>query len=261
MAKIIFDDIRDKFITSGVSKCVFEVDGKVYPWNGVISIDENRADTEGTLIHIDGAISNYIPQKAQKSYSVRCFTYPDQLYKCLGFQKTSGGAILESDKTFPCNIAWETLLYNELGDPVPQYHILYNVYLSIGSTSYGTVSSQVDATVFEFSAISLPTQMRGFAPQQKIVLDARSAKPEAIDILRANLYGTDRTTPKFPNTDFILRIFSDLATFSVGSETIAGLYSMVSGDQIGGSTVSGLFVIKNPEAIVESPSIGVYTKV
>jgi hypothetical protein len=208
MTQIAWDEVGERRFETGVDHGVlYPHDGLAVPWNGLVSVSENRSGEIKTYYQ-DGI--PYLVHQVPGSYSAKlqAFTYPDELDALTGGSTQMSPGIMLHDQraALPFDLSYRTLIGNDSDgmDHGYKIHLLYNVVAVPSDFSYGTTSKDLGVSPMEWELRGIPPTDWSLArPTAHISLDSREVDATLLTSLETMLYGADETDPTFP-TQFML---------------------------------------------------------
>ena len=134
MAKLLFDQIGEKFFENGVRNVAlfgFDKTAKNYKtgvaWNGVTAFNVNPEGAEANPLYADDIEYLNLVSKEKVKAGIECYTYPDEFEECLGFAEPIPGMKLAQQARAPFGVVARTNIGNDVDQELGfKLHILYN---------------------------------------------------------------------------------------------------------------------------------------
>lgn len=216
MAKLVWDDIGERFFETGVSKGVLFVaddlggyaDGVA--WNGLTGITESPSGAEATALYADNIKYLSLTSAEEFGATIEAFTYPDAFAQCDGTAElaTSSGVYVGQQSRKMFGLVYVTKLGNDVDGDDHGYkiHIIYGAKASPSERAYQTVNDSPEAITFSWELTTTPVAVTGFKPTASLVID--STKISALDLatIEDSLFGDTSTEPTLLTPNEILAI-------------------------------------------------------
>lgn len=190
MSRLIFDDIRARQASAGVSHGVLYSSSDVPSvWNGLTKVTEIYPERYSAEGYIDG--QKYYSRRADGAFSgeVTAFTYPDTL---------------NAQEEF--NFTYRTGIQRGALGEGSYIHLVYNALFTPTGTEYDVSTDISDFTWnFTTTAMAIP----GARPSSHLILSSVGAYSSSIKDLEDILYGTDTTQPEFPTPQEVIDLVED----------------------------------------------------
>ena len=211
MPRLQWDIVGDRTFESGISKGVLYLnDGSAVPWNGLTSVVE-KPDKEVTPKYFDGMKIQDSVVLGDFAASLRAVTYPDEFIELEGYGKVRNGAYLGDQPPGVFNLAYQTLIGNDLDGEDAGYkiHIVYNATAVPHDKTFNTLSSEPSLSEFEWDIYAVPEEAPGHRPSAHIIIDSRNFDPWLMEDIETKLYGGEFSEPDLPS-------LSELITYIEG---------------------------------------------
>lgn len=195
MARLTWGDISDRWYETGIDQVTLYSGEDVYPWDGVISLEETPEDVEFSPRYQDGTIyfQDHLPESFAAALTT--YTYP---------------TVLTAENWV--NMVFRTRLGS--GEHY-QLHILYNVRLTMGERTYSSLVQDPEAVNFVWNLVTIPDPIPNASPSAHLIVDSRFAYFETLDELESALFGTEQSDPRFLSLGEVLDIFENYAIVKV----------------------------------------------
>lgn len=216
MAKLVWDEVGERFYETGVSQGVIypmDEDGE-YPegvvWNGLISVSESPSGAEATPLYADNIKYLNLMSVEEFGATIEAYTYPDEFAECDGSAEIASGinAGQQVRKTF--GLCYKTVLGNDVSGDNYGYkiHIIYGAIASPSEKGYQTINDSPEAITFSWEIKTTPVPVTGFKPTASIIIDSTKVDSTKLASLEAMLYGTAEAEARLPVPDEIAALFA-----------------------------------------------------
>lgn len=211
MAKLVWNEIQDRRFETGIERgALYPLSGAPAAWNGLVSVAEGRAREVKSFFR-DGV--KYLDVSLPGSYSakIQAFTYPDVLEELVGTRKFAPGVNLHDQPAKMFHLSYRTLVGDVLEGTDHGYklHLLYDLTVTPGDTTFTTMGDQVTPMLFEWTVSGASNHwMVGIRPSNHISIDSRYVDPVLLEDIERDLYGyeLDGATyePRMPDFQSLL---------------------------------------------------------
>lgn len=216
--ELIWDALPERFVSHGVSNGVLYFEDAILPWSGLVSV-EFDSDSHGktTPRYFDGV--KYIDEqtRSENRGKITAYTFPDAVYRA-------------GCKFF----VFLTKLTDGTGVDHERLHIISNPIFTELTREHHTLSSQPEATLFEFivsgSPVIYPYQYPGAAPFSYSFFDSRATPVSVWKSLKANLFGTRDLDANYEFLKYIDYHYADYKDITVISH-VDGRFSVSGPDE------------------------------
>lgn len=219
MAKMVWDQMAEKFFEGGCSKGVcytdYDTTNKIYTvgeaWNGISGFTDNPSGADEQASYADNI--KYISLRGAENYggTIKCFWYPDNFRKCLGKknpvsstdQSTLKGITVSQQTRESFGFAVTTQVGNDVdgvncGETI---HIVWNAMTSPSSKDYSSLNESPSPSELSFEFTANPVAVGDgtkFKPTANMEictagLDDDTDFQTALTNLKTILYGGDTT--------------------------------------------------------------------
>lgn len=201
MTALQWDQVGERRFETGIDRGVlYTLDGVVVPWNGLVSISENKS-REVKSYYLDGI--KYLDHHVPGDYAAKlgAYTYPDEIDELLGESSYAPGVVLHDQRTQLFHLSYRTREGNDTDgiDAGYKIHIVWNIIAVPSDVSFNTLGDNPSPGLFEWNLSGTPSQMFGIRPTNHISLHSRNIDPEVLVDLEALLYGTEESDPNLPS--------------------------------------------------------------
>ena len=213
MAKMVWDQMAEKFFEGGCSKGVcftdYDTVSKYYTvgeaWNGVSGFTDNPSGADEQASYADNI--KYISLRGAENYggTIKCFWYPDNFRKCLGKKTVTGGVTVSQQGRESFGFCVTTQVGNDVDgtEAGETLHIVWNATTSPSSKDYSSLNESPSPSElsFEFAAnpvaIGDGTIYKASANMEICTVGMSNEDKTKYNNLKAMLYGGD---PSYSDT-------------------------------------------------------------
>lgn len=200
MAVLEWDRVGERFFETGIDRGVlFTVDGQIFPWNGLMGVQENTGG-EVKSFWMDGV--KYLDHHVPGSYSAKleAFTYPDVVDTLTGVVPYAPGIYVHDQKAKVFHLSYRTGIGNDIDQRLGyKIHVIYNVMALPSSSGLTTVGDKVDPAKMSWDLTGTPSQMFGIRPTAHIHVDSLRTNPDLLARIEEMLYGSAEVDPVLPS--------------------------------------------------------------
>jgi hypothetical protein len=210
VTRLRWADIDKKYVNAGLDRGVlYPKVGDAVPWDGLISVEENGADTS-TVYYVDGRPFLILPKPKEFSATLRAYMYPDEFSAMMGTVEATDGMFLDSQMGDIFDLSYRTLLGDAINgfDGDYKIHLIYNATVAAPGVTYETMSDSLSPTDFSWQIQAVPVSVPGFRATAHISIDTRNIDAKKLLMLEALLYGTGNTDAHLPSPTTILDMLS-----------------------------------------------------
>lgn len=239
--RIQWDLTTDRQVETGIDRAVIYLnDGRVAPWSGLTSVDEEGGEGAVTY-YVDGRPFLHLPTPKEYKATINALTYPDAFAEILGEVQVADGIYLDSQMGDSFGLSYRTKIYDAINGENAGYklHLVYNVTIVPSSKSYQTSSEQINPVEFSWPIQAVPVIVPGYRPTAHVIVDIRKMDSVKLNSLEDLLYGTLTSPPELPEIQAVLDMLSFGDTIIItdngnGTWTAEGSYSNIYmiGDEI-----------------------------
>lgn len=219
MAKIIWDNVGERFYETGVNQGVLYVqenDG-TYPngvaWNGLTAITESPSGAEATPLYADDVKYLNLVSAEEFGATIEAYTYPEEFAACDGSATLVKGVTIgqQARKTF--GMCYRTVYGNDISGNAYGYkiHIIYGCTAAPSEKAYATINDSPEAITFSWEVKTTPVNVTGFKPTASITIDSTAVDADKLAALEAILYGSAENEPRLPMPDEIAQTIGTAA--------------------------------------------------
>lgn len=209
MAKMVWDDIGQKYYETGVEQCALYVYDKKavdkakryhngVPWNGLTGVTEKPSGAEVTDLWANDAKYGSMIAAEKFGCSIEAYTYPNEWRVCDGIKELAPGAYVGQQTRATFGLAYKTLIGNDEDNIDHGYklHLVYGCLASPSEKARKTVNESPEAVTFTWEVSTTPvncniTGLR-LKPTSYIELDSRDFEDDQwykLQMIEDILYG------------------------------------------------------------------------
>ena len=216
MAKIVWDQPRDRLYETGVSNGVLYVQDDLgayrdgVPWNGLTAVTNTGSGYEGNVFYADNIKYVTAYSKNEFGLTIEAWTYPDEFLECDGSKIPVVGEDIKQQYRRAFGFSYKTIFGNAIdgNDFGYKLHIVYGCKASPTEKSYQEISDSVELTAFSWEVTTTPIEINGFKPTSEIVLDSTLVNSDAMEEIEKWLYGSETNEPTLISPDEIRELVS-----------------------------------------------------
>lgn len=211
MAKLVWDNIGERFFEAGVSNGVLypQVSG-AYPkgvaWNGLTAVTESPAGAELTDLWADNIKYASIRSAETFGATIEAYTYPDEFAECDGSASLVDGVSIGQQRRNTFGFSYKTKIGSDadgLDGEGYKLHLIYGASASPSEKAYSTINDSPDAITFSWEVTTVPVPVTGFKPTASITIDSTKVNAAKLEDLETILYGAVGVEPRLPLPDEI----------------------------------------------------------
>lgn len=222
MSKLIFDDIRDRWAETGVSRGILFIsdDNGGYSngvaWNGLTSISEQPDGGEQNKIYADNIIYASLYSPEAYNATIDAYTYPDEFMECDGTISVLKGVGFGQQKRKRFGLCYRTEMVNHSGNIDGEYyklHIVYNLTASPSEKSYESINDSPDAITLSWEINATPIIAFNKRYSNSIAIDTSKIYTDSeymrrLSELETILYGSDDEDARLPSPLEVVNIMN-----------------------------------------------------
>lgn len=184
MSKLVWDDVADRTIHSGVDRGVFyPKNGSGVVWTGLTAVEQSESYFE-TDMYEDGRKRHISNRSSSYAATIKAYTYPEELES-----KTGLSALNQQAKRF--NFSFRTFENDE-----ELIHLVYNAIAKPIDVSYSTGNQEVSDFGWEIS--TTPSKTNRSAPSAHFVIRPVELRFDVHMLLLDTIYGGDTKPATLP---------------------------------------------------------------
>ena len=207
MARIIFDELKDRHAATGVSNGVIfsRKKNKASAWNGIISVSENPDGADETALYADNKKYGSFRSSENYNATIEAYTYPNDFLSCDGKEEIVPGMYIGQQGRDLFDFSFKSDIVSSSGETIGYLlHIVYNATASPSEMSYQTANDSPDASTFSWDIRTLPFVIKGFKPSSKIVIDSTKVDKMTLKDIESMIYGGDVLDPFIPTPEDLI---------------------------------------------------------
>lgn len=233
MAKIVWDEVGERFYETGISKAVLykqDKNGK-YPngvaWNGITSVTESPQGAEANNLYADNIKYAVLRSAETLNGTIEAYTYPDEWAECDGSAEPVTGVKVGQQNRASFGLSYVTEIGNDTAtsdDDGQLIHLIYGATASPSDRQYQTINDSPEAITFSWEYETTPVNVEGYKPTSLITINTLKANADAVETLKTKLWGGE-SSASLPLPDEVLSMFEDgsgVETQKLNTETING---------------------------------------
>ena len=206
MAKLIFNNVGERFFETGVKNGVLYVmgDDGTYEngvvWNGLTAVTESPSGAETTPLYADDVKYVVIYAAEEFGATVEAYTYPEEFEECDGSASIFEGITIGQQTRKSFGMCYKTSVGNDVQGQDFGYkiHIIYGAKAAPSEKSYSTINDSPEAVTFSWELSTVPVPVEGFNPTATMVIDSTRVPAEKMTLIEDKLYGTESTEATLP---------------------------------------------------------------
>ena len=214
MAKLVFNNVGERFFETGVKNGVLYVmgEGGKYEngvvWNGLTGVTESPSGAETTPLYADDVKYVVIYAAEEFGATIEAYTYPEEFEACDGSASIAEGITVgqQTRKTFA--FCYKTSLGNDTQGQDLGYkiHIIYGCKAAPSEKSYATINDSPEAVTFSWEVSTVPVPVEGYNPTATMVIDSTRVNPAKLALLEEVLYGSEVEDAKLPLPNEVIEL-------------------------------------------------------
>jgi hypothetical protein len=230
MTRLNWDVVGGRLYEMGIDRGVLYVGTNPgVAWSGLTSVVERPSIAAPKAFYLDGI--KYLEYSAPEEFeaTINAFTYPDEFAVCDGNVQGFNGLFFTQQRRVPFGFSYRTLIGNDRSETTFGYkiHIVYNALATPSQRSFNTMNPSIEPMDFSWAITTRAPALTGFKRTAHIIIDSRSASPLTLGIIEDILYGSESESPRLPDLDELIEIFTVSGTLEVtdngdGTATIDG---------------------------------------
>lgn len=214
MAKLVFNNVGERFFETGVKNGVLYVMGedgtyeKGVVWNGLTAVTESPSGAETTPLYADDVKYVVIYAAEEFGATVEAYTYPEEFEQCDGSAAISEGITIGQQTRKSFGMCYKTSVGNDVQGQDYGYkiHIIYGAKAAPSEKSYSTINDSPEAVTFSWELSTVPVPVEGYSPTATVVIDSTRVPAEKMELIEAKLYGSEEAEATLPLPNEILEL-------------------------------------------------------
>ena len=217
MAKLIWDQVGERFYETGVSNCALYVYddaaqdfGAGVAWNGITSITETPSGAEANAIYADNIKYLSLLSAEEFGASIEAYTYPEEFEECDGSAAIAPGVMIGQQARKKFCLAYKTIKGNDIQNDSYGYklHLIYNCNAAPSERAYSTINDSPEAIAFSWELSTTPVAVTGHKPTSILTIDSVKVDATKLASLEEALFGGDSTEAKILMPDEVLALLA-----------------------------------------------------
>ena len=217
MAKLIWDQVGQRFYETGVSNCALYVYddaaqgfGAGVAWNGITSITETPSGAEANAIYADNIKYLSLLSAEEFGASIEAYTYPEEFEECDGSAAIAPGVMIGQQARKKFCLAYKTIKGNDIQNDSYGYklHLIYNCNAAPSERAYSTINDSPEAIAFSWEISTTPVAVTGHKPTSILTIDSVKVDATKLASLEEALFGGDSTEAKILMPDEVLALLA-----------------------------------------------------
>lgn len=251
MTVLEWDKVGERLFQSGVDRGVLYLkDGRVVPWNGIKSVEDNT-DAELKSYYLDGIkiLDHVVP--GDYAGKLTAFTYPEEFDEILGAVTVNTGLTFYEQESKSFNLSYRTKIGSDLDENYGyKIHLLYNLVAVSEAQSFQSLSDQPTLSEFAWSLSGTPPvgSVDGLRPTVHISINSIETNPARLQDIENILYGTEETNPRFPSLLEMRILFGEIGGLYIIDNGNGTWTALDPSDDFIESIVDGVFTIDHADA-------------
>jgi hypothetical protein len=214
MAKLIWDQVGERFYETGVKKGVlYPMQAGAYPlgvaWNGLVGVSESPSGAEASPIYADDIKYLSLMSAEEFGATIEAYTYPDEFGVCDGSAEIGVGINIGQQNRKSFGLCYRTTIGNDTDGSGYGYklHLIYGAMAAPSEKGYKTVNDSPEAITFSWEVTTTPVEIDGFKPTASLTIDSTKVDAAKLAALELIIYGTTGVNPRLPLPNEIAAIF------------------------------------------------------
>lgn len=203
MAKIVWDQIGERFYETGVKNGVLYVQNEEgnyengVAWNGLTAVTESPSGAEATALYADDIKYVNLMSAEEFGATIEAYTYPDEFEACDGSASLVAGITIGQQPRKAFGLCYKTVVGNDVqGNALGfKIHLIYGAKAAPSERAFQTINDSPEAITFSWELTTTPVNVAGFQPTANLVIDSTKVAPEALAKIEAKLFGSDEEEP------------------------------------------------------------------
>ena len=208
MAKLIWDNVGDRFYETGVSNGVLypENESGEYPkgvaWNGLTSVSESPSGAEANKQYADNINYLTLYSAEEFGFTIEAFTNPDEFAECDGSAVVNGVQLTMQDrKRF--GFVFKSIIGNDTKAENNGYklHLIYCAKASPSDNQFSTINDSPEPITMSWECTTTPIVVDNsglYKPTSRLIIDSTKADSVKLKALEDILFGTETLEARLP---------------------------------------------------------------
>lgn len=216
MAKIVWDQIGERFYETGVKNGVLYVQNEEgnyengVAWNGLTAVTESPSGAEATALYADDIKYVNLMSAEEFGATIEAYTYPDEFEACDGSASLVAGITIGQQPRKAFGLCYKTVVGNDVqGNALGfKIHLIYGAKAAPSERAFQTINDSPEAITFSWELTTTPVNVAGFQPTANLVIDSTKVAPEALAKIEAKLFGSDEAEPTLLLPDEVVALIN-----------------------------------------------------
>ena len=216
MAKIVWDQIGERFYETGVKNGVLYVQNEEgnyengVAWNGLTAVTESPSGAEATALYADDIKYVNLMSAEEFGATIEAYTYPDEFEACDGSASLVAGITIGQQPRKAFGLCYKTVVGNDVqGNALGfKIHLIYGAKAAPSERAFQTINDSPEAITFSWELTTTPVNVAGFQPTANLVIDSTKVAPEALAKIEAKLFGSDEGEPTLLLPDEVVALIN-----------------------------------------------------
>lgn len=217
MSRINWNGQGSRLFEAGVDRGVLFVNNNAgVPWNGLISVSENKSGGGAKAYYLDGERTLTRVAPSEFSATLKAFSSPQEFDAVDGTVEVYEGLYSTNQPRRSFGLSYRTLIGNDTNSFKYGYkiHILYNVFAEPSTQDFQTLTNSPEAAPLSWDLSATPVWVAAnHKPSAHFVVDSTKVSPELLSNLETMIYGSTDTVSKLPTIGELLTIFAGFELF------------------------------------------------
>lgn len=216
MAKIVWDQIGERFYETGVKNGVLYVQNEEgnyengVAWNGLTAVTESPSGAEATALYADDIKYVNLMSAEEFGATIEAYTYPDEFEACDGSASLAAGITIGQQPRKAFGLCYKTVVGNDVqGNALGfKIHLIYGAKAAPSERAFQTINDSPEAITFSWELTTTPVNVAGFQPTANLVIDSTKVAPEALAKIEAKLFGSEEGEPTLLLPDEVVALIN-----------------------------------------------------
>jgi hypothetical protein len=166
---------------------------------------------------MDGVKYLNVSTREEYAASITAVYSPAEFDECDGYGTLRPGLMVGQQRRKPFGFCYRSGIGNDVSGANHGYkiHLIYNALAQPSTKKHQTTGDEPEVSLLSWSITTKPRPVSEMVHSSYLVIDSTKASPVALAELEAILYGTELSSPRLPEPDEIVSIFTDSSTFIV----------------------------------------------
>lgn len=212
MTRLSWGDPGKRYYETGIDQGVLFVGSAPgVAWSGLISVEEAPVGGDPRPFYLDGVKYLNISAAEEFAATISAFYAPAEFAPCDGIAYVQNGLSATQQPRRPFSLSYRTRIGNDLEAERHAYkiHLVYNALAAPSARNRKTLGSEAEADPFSWEITTLPPLVATpYKATAHLIVDSRTADPDALATFEDLIYGSATDTPAMPTPTELIAIFS-----------------------------------------------------